>query len=151
PPSIPQRMHAFARCVSRRGARRKLSRAAHGESSARGLDMRSPRLQFLHAMDFPVHPFQGGGEYLLAPQGMLGRTRQILSSRPPLAARFTPFCPRQCALFIAHVAKALAQCLEVIKSGLINFRMMTAQDEPVLVIAEDAALELAGYGHELSS
>src|SRR5215472_7291722 len=97
-------MHAFALCVTRLGTRRKLSRTAHGENSARGFDARSPRLQLLHAMDVPVHPFQGGGEYLLALQGMLGCARKALSSRRPLAERFTPLCARQCVFFVAHVA-----------------------------------------------
>src|SRR5262245_34069522 len=141
-------MHACARRVSGLGTRRKLSRTPHRESSARGFDVRSPRLQLLYAMDLPVHPFHGGGKYLLALQGMLGCAGKTLSSRRPLAAGFTPFGARQCALFVAHVAQALAQCLELIKPGLINFGMMTAQDDPVLVVAEDAALELAGYGHE---
>src|SRR5262249_27157658 len=58
---------------------------------------------------------------------------------------------RKWAFFVAHAAQALAQCLEVIKPRLVNFGMMAAQDDPVLVIAEDAALELAGYGHEYLS
>src|SRR5262249_22176394 len=82
---------------------------------------------------------------------MLGCARKALSSRRPLAARFTTLRARQCALFVAHVAQALAQCLEVIEPSLINFGMMTAQDHPVFVIAEDAAFELAGDGHELPS
>jgi len=141
-------MHAFMGRVSGRGARWKLSRTAHGESSARGLDVRSPRLQLLHAMDLPVHPFQGGGEYLLALQGMLGCARKALSSRLPLAARFAPLRVRQCVFLVAHIAQALPQSPEVIEPGLINFGMMTAQNDLVLVMAEDAALELAGYGHE---
>src|SRR5262249_29979123 len=136
PPSTGQRMHAFARRVFGLRSRRKLSRTAHGESPACGFDVRSPRLELLQAIDLPVHPFQGGGECLLAPQGMLGCARKALSSRRPLAARFTPLCVRQCALLVAHVAQALAQCLEVIEPGLIDFGMMTAQDGPVLVIAE---------------
>jgi len=88
--------------------RRKLSRTVHGERSARSFDVRSPRLQLLHAMNLLVHPFQGGGEYLLALQGMLGCARKALSSRRPLAARFTPLCARQCVFFVAHVAQALA-------------------------------------------
>src|SRR5262249_27233822 len=84
-----QGMHAFARLVFCPGTRRKLSRTAHGESSARGFDVRSPGLQLLHAMDLPVHPFQRGGEYLLALERVLGCARKGLSSGRPLAARFT--------------------------------------------------------------
>src|SRR5262249_42952436 len=110
-----QRMHAFTRCVSSLGTRRKLSGTTHGKSPARGLDVRSPHLQLLHAMNLPVHPFQGGGEYLLALQGMLGCPGEALSSRRPLSTRFKPLCARQCAFFVAHVAQTLAQGLEVIK------------------------------------
>src|SRR4029077_4981198 len=99
-----QRMHAFARCVSGRGTRRKLSRTAQGESSPRGFDVGGPRLQLLHAMDLSVHPFQGGGEYLLALQGMLGCARKALPSRQSLAACFTPFCANQRVFFRALVA-----------------------------------------------
>jgi hypothetical protein len=77
-------MHASARCVSGLGTRRKLCRAAHGESSARGFDVRTPRVQLLHAMDLSVHPFQGGSEYLLALEGTLGCARKsfVLSAAP---------------------------------------------------------------------
>src|SRR5262245_66505747 len=94
-PATWQRMHAFTRSVSGLGTRRKLSRTAHGESPARGFDVRSPGLQFLHAMDLPVHPFQRGAEYLLALQGMLGCAWKALSSRGPLATRFTPLRDRK--------------------------------------------------------
>jgi hypothetical protein len=114
-PSIWQRAHAFARRISGLGTRRKLSRAAHGENLARSIDVRSPGLQLFQAMDFFVHPFQCGGEHLLALQGMFGCARKILPSRPPLAARFTPLRMRQCFFFTAHIAQALAQSLEVIK------------------------------------
>src|SRR5262249_20075576 len=131
-----------------RRARGKLSRTAHGESSARGFDMRCPRLEFLHAIDLLVHPLQGGGEYPLALQRMLGCAGKALPSRGPFAARLARLCARQCALLVAHLAQALAQSLEVIKPGLVDFRMMSAQDDAVLVIGQHAAFELAGYGHE---
>ena len=34
----------------------------------------------------------------------------------------------------------------VIKPGIIDFGMVTAQDDLIFVLAEDAAFELAGYG-----
>jgi len=37
--------------------------------------------------------------------------------------------------------------LEVINHCVIDFGMMTAHDDLMLVVAEDAALEFAGYGH----
>src|SRR5262249_59919012 len=129
-------MHAFARCVTGLGTRRKLSRTAHGESSARGFDVRSPRLQLLHAMDLPVHPFQGGGEYLLALQGMLGCARKALSSRGPLPRASRRFA-RASVLALSRISRRLAQRLEVIKRGFIDFGMVTAQDDLVLVIADN--------------
>src|SRR6516164_2314251 len=51
------------------------------------------------------------------------------------------------ALPIAHLAQTLAQSLEAIKRGVIDFRMVSAQDDLMLVIAENAALEFTGYGH----
>src|SRR5262249_36593629 len=107
-----QRMHAFARCVTGRGTRRKLSRTAHGERSARGFDVRSPRLQLLHAMDLPVHPFQGGGEYLLALQGVLGCARKACASLRPFSAYRTAILVRQGAFLSTHIAQTLAQRLE---------------------------------------
>src|ERR1700759_549306 len=104
-------MHAFVRRGLSLGARRKLSGAPHRESAAGGFDMGRPRLELLQAMDLSVHPLQGGGEYLLALQGMLGRARETLSSRPALAARLPTFGARQRALLLAHVAQALAQGL----------------------------------------
>src|SRR5262249_4829216 len=57
------------------------------------------------------------------------------------------FRARQGALLIAHLAQTLAQRLEIIKRGVIDFRMVTPQDDLMLVIAENAALEFTGYGH----
>jgi hypothetical protein len=137
--------------VSGLWTRRKLGGTAHGEGAARGLHVRRPCGEMLHAMELSVHPFQGSGEYLLALQRMLGRARKALPARGALAARLTTLRVGQCALFVAHVAQALTQSLELIDPGLVNLGMMAAQDHLVLVIAEDAALELAGYGHELPS
>jgi hypothetical protein len=58
---------------------------------------------------------------------------------------------RHCPLSVAHVAQALAQCLEIVEPGLVNFRVVAAQDDGVLIVAEDAAFKLAGYGHALPS
>ena len=145
--STLQRAHSFSRCFSGGWTRRKLSRTARGESSPRSFDVRGPGLKLFDAMDLPVHPFQGGGEYLLALQGMFGRTGKVLSFRRSFATRLTPLSVRQCAFFVAHITQALPQSLEVIKSAVVNFRMMAAQDDAVLVMVKDAALELAGYGH----
>src|SRR6516162_99283 len=48
---------------------------------------------------------------------------------------------------LAPLPQTLAQRLEVIKRGVIDFGMVTAQNHLVLVVAENAALEFARYGH----
>src|SRR6516225_4247319 len=147
PPSIAQRPHAFARRVTGRRARRKLSRTAHGARATGRFDMRGSRLELAHAIDLSVHAFQRGGEHLLAPQGVLGCARKARASLRPFSAHRTAIFARQGALLIAHPAQTLTQRLEVIKRGVIDFRMVTAQDDLMLVVAENAALEFAGYGH----
>src|SRR6516165_6077669 len=147
PPSIGQCPHAFARRVTGRRARRKLSRTAQGESVAGRFDMRGSRLELAHAIDLSVHAFQRGGEHLLALQGVLGCARKACASLRPFSAHCTAFFARQGALPIAHLAQTLAQRLEIIKRSVIDFRMVSAQDDLMLVVAENAALEFAGYGH----
>src|SRR5262245_26373039 len=73
---------------------------------------------------------------------------KALASRRSLATCFAALRAGQGALLVSHVAQALAQRLEVIKPGVINFGMMTTQDDLVLVVAEDTALEFARYRHE---
>ena len=109
--------------------------------------MRGPRLELLHAADLLAHAFERRGEHLLALQGVLGRAGKACASRRSLSAHRTAICARQGTLLVAHIAQTLAQRLEVIKPSVIDFGMVTAQDELMLVIAENAALEFAGYGH----
>src|SRR5215510_6781429 len=78
---------------------------------------------------------------------MRGCTGKGYASLRPFSAHRTAILMRQGALLIAHLAQTLAQCLEIIKHGVIDFRMVSAQDDPMLVIAENAALEFTGYGH----
>jgi len=111
--------------------------------------MRGSRLELVHAIDLSVHAFQRGGEHLLALQGMLGCARKACASLRPFSAHRTAILARQGALLIAHLAQTLTQRLEVIKRGVIDFRMVTAQDDLMLVVAENAALEFAGYGVQL--
>src|SRR5262249_20036152 len=73
--------------------------------------------------------------------------RKAFASRPSLATHFAALRARQGALLVAHLTQALAQRLEVIKPGVINFRKVTTQDDLVLVVAEDAALKFARYRH----
>src|SRR5215510_13673937 len=78
---------------------------------------------------------------------MLRCARKAPPSRCRLSACGTAILARECAFLIAHLAQTLTQRLEVIKRGVIDFRMVTAQDDLMLVVAENAALEFAGYGH----
>jgi hypothetical protein len=65
----------------------------------------------------------------------------------PLRAHRTAVLPCQSTLLAAHIAQPLAQRLEVIEPDIIDFGMVSAQDDLVLLVAENAALEFAGYGH----
>ena len=110
--------------------------------------MRCPRLQLVHAIELPVDAFQRSGEHLFALQGMFGRAWKALTSRRPFATCFAALFARECPFLVAHVAQALAQRLKVIKLGIIDFGMVTAQDDLMLIVAENAAFEFAGYGHD---
>ena len=111
--------------------------------------MRASRLQLLHAADFLAHPFERGSEHLFALKRLLGCTRKAFTSRRSFSARGTANVARQRSFLVAHIAQTLAQRLEVIEASVIDFGMMTAQDDLMLVVAENAALELARDGHEL--
>src|SRR5262252_1779571 len=147
PPSIGQRPHAFARRVTGWRANRKLSRATHGQRAAGRFDMRGSRLELVHAADLLAHAFERRGEHLLALQGVLGCAREACAPLRPFSAHRAALFARQGALLIAHLAQTLAQRAQVIKRSVIDFGMVTAQDDLMLVIAENAALEFAGYGH----
>src|SRR4029078_7921665 len=109
--------------------------------------MRSAHLQLLQAVDLPVHAFQRRREHLFAPQGMLDRTRKALSSRRPFPACFALFRAREGALLATHVPQTATQPFEFIEHAVVNSGMMAAQDDLMLLMAEDAALKFAGYGH----
>src|SRR6516225_11650847 len=93
------------------------------------------------------HAFQRGGEHLLALQGVLGCARKACASLRPFSAHRTAIFARQGAFPIAHLAQTLAQRPELNNRSVIDFGMVTAQNGLILVIAENAALEFAGYGH----
>src|SRR5215471_5324166 len=147
PPSTGQRPHAFARRVTGWRASRKLSRATHGQRAAGRFDVRGSRLELVHAADLLAHALERRGEHLLALQGVLGCARKACASLRPFSAHRTALFARQGTLLIAHLAQTLAQRSQVIKRSVIDFGMVTAQDDLMLVIAENAALEFAGYGH----
>src|SRR5262245_24563331 len=147
PPSIWQRTHALASCVAARRTRGKLSRTTHGESATCRFDVSGPRFQLVHAIDLPVNAFQRSGEHLLAPQGMFGRARKAPASRRLFPACLAALLARQSPFLVAHIAQPLAQRLEVIKTGIIDCGVVTAQDDLMLIVAENAAFEFAGYGH----
>src|SRR6476619_1534579 len=109
--------------------------------------MRGSRLELVHPIDLSVHAFQRGGEHLLALQGVLRCARKACASLRSFSAHRTAIFTRQRALLIAHLAQTLAQHLEITKRSVIDFRMVSAQDDLMLVIAENAALEFTGYGH----
>src|SRR5262249_5502425 len=79
--------------------------------------------------------------------GVLGCARKACASLRTFSAQCPAFFARQGALLVAHLAQTLAQRSQVIKRSVIDFGMVTAQDDLMLVIAENAALEFAGYGH----
>src|SRR5437868_9574982 len=79
---------------------------------------------------------------------MFGRAWKALASRRPFAACLAPLCACQRPFLVTHVAQPLAQRLKVIKLGIIDFGMVTAQDDLMLIETENAAFEFAGYGHD---
>src|SRR6516164_5819009 len=74
-------------------------------------------------------------------------TRFNAAANTCLRRRGCSAVPGKLALLIAHLAQTLAQRPEVIKRSVIDFGMVTAQGDLMLVIAENAALEFTGYGH----
>ena len=84
----------------------------------------------------------------LAPQRVLGCARKACASLRPFSAHRTAIFARQGALLIAHLAQTLTQRPEVIRRSVIDFGMVTAQDDLMLIVAENVAFEFAGYGHD---
>src|ERR1700739_1178244 len=64
-----------------------------------------------------------------------------------LSARGPANLARQRAFLIAHITQTLLQRLKVIRSGIVDFGMVATHDEFMFIVAENAALEFAGYGH----
>jgi hypothetical protein len=146
-----QRSQAAARRIAGRRARWKLSGPPHRERASRRLDVRGARLHFLHPVDLSIHPFQRPGENLLALQRMFGDARETSSARFALSAGFASFLSRQSPLTIAHIAKALAQRPQVFERNLVDCRVVSSENDFVLVVTENAALEFAWNGHDAPS
>jgi hypothetical protein len=88
-----------------------------------------------------LHAFACGGKHRAAGDARLCQETFRLSALPfraPHGARVRP---------LLRISQTLAQRLEVIEPGVIDFGMVTAQDDLMLVVAENAALEFTGYGH----
>src|SRR5262249_23784098 len=110
-------------------------------------DMRGSRLELVHAIDLPCSrvsrrrrtPACAAGGARLCPESL--RLSAPLFRAPHGDFRTPGYAPYRAS------AQTLAQRLEVIRRSVIDFGMMTAQDDLMLVIAENAALEFAGYGH----
>ena len=90
------------------------------------------RLELVHVINLAVHALQRSGEHLLAPEGVLGCARKLA----PLCVPF----PRTARRFrgpgtrlIAHLTQTLAQLPEFVKRRVIDFGMVTAQDDLMLV------------------
>src|SRR5215831_5456845 len=64
-------------------------------------------------------------------------------SRRPFPACLAALLARQSPLLVAHIAQPLAQRLEIIEPDIIDSGMMTAQDDLMLIVAENAAFEFA--------
>src|SRR5262245_60424817 len=78
---------------------------------------------------------------------MFVRARKTPASRRVFPACLATLLARQSPFLVAHIAQPLAQRLEVIKTGIIDSGVVTAQDDLMLIVAENAAFEFAGYGH----
>ena len=65
-----------------------------------------------------------------------------LRAASTFAARASAFRMRPIS---AHIAQTLAQRLKVIKPGIVVFGMVTAQDDFMLIVTENAPLEFARY------
>src|SRR5271165_3076121 len=101
--------------------------------------MLGPRIELLHAADLLAHAFERRGEHLFALQGMLRCARKASGSRLSLSAHRTAILACQGALLIAHIAQTLAQRLEVIEPDVIDFGMVTAQDDLMLVVPANSS------------
>jgi YD repeat-containing protein len=147
PTFILGRTHALIGHVAGGGRRWKLSRATHGQRVARRFNMSGSRIQLAHAVDFLAHSFERCSEHLFALQGMLRCARKASTSGCSFSAHGSANLARQRAFLIAHTAQTPLQRLKVISSGIVDFGMVATHDEFMFIVAENAALEFAGYGH----
>jgi hypothetical protein len=82
---------------------------------------------------------------------MFGRSGETPSARFTLSPDFASFLSGQRTLPIAHIAKALTQRLQVFERSVVDSWMMTSENDFVLVVTENAALEFAWNCHAVSS
>ena len=78
---------------------------------------------------------------------MLSCAGKASASRRSFPARGPAVLARQRAFLIAHIAQTPAQRLKVIKPDIVDFGMVTAQDDFMLIVTENVTLEFARYGH----
>jgi hypothetical protein len=147
PTFIWGRTHAGAGHLAGRGRRWKLSGATHRQRAARRFDVGGSRVQLAHAVDFLAHSFDCRSEHLFALQGMFRCAGKASASWRSFAARRPANLGRQRAFFIAHITQTLSQCLKIVGAGIVDFGMVTSRDQFVFIVAENAALKFAGYGH----
>jgi hypothetical protein len=147
PTFIWGRTHAVAGHIAGWRRRWKLSGATHGQRAARRFNMSGPRIQLAYAVDFLAHSFECCSEHLFALQGMFRCAGKASASWRSFPARGPANLTRERAFLIAHVTETLSQRLKVVRSGIVDFGMVTAHDEFMFIVAENAALEFAGYGH----
>ena len=147
PTFIWGRTHAVPGHIAGWGMHWKLSGATHGQRAACRFNMSGSRIQLAHTVDFLAHSFECRREYLFALQGMLRCAGKASASWRSFAARGPANLGRQRAFLIAHITQTLSQRLKVIMSGIVDFGMVTAHDEFMFIVAENATLEFARYGH----
>jgi hypothetical protein len=116
-----------------------------GQRAARRFNISGSQICLPHAADFLAHSFERGSEHLFALQGTLSCAGKAPASRRSFPARGPAVLARQRAFLISHIAPTLAQRLKVIKPGIVDFGMVTAQDDFMLIVTENAPLEFARY------
>jgi hypothetical protein len=127
--------------------RLKFCRAVQRKRPSSGLDVGSPSRQVLDAMQFPVHALERSREHLLAVERQLGGTGETSAAWLGFAPALTLLLAYQSAFLAAQLAQADAQRLQPVCVVLINRRVVREAHDLMLLVAQQTALEFAGYGH----